>query len=155
MPFQQQVGDMYWKELSKPEIRKWDKRLKKRFKSGLPSYEASNIVNSGVYQLRGRIFKWPHFICYSRTKDEHDSELRYFHMHFRLYGKEEKIALKFESTNTTDTLARRIQKALASPGVEDTLNANLPENAPEEVKITIHELRTWLANCLTEVKSLS
>jgi hypothetical protein len=144
---------MQWQELSRDEIARWDVKLKKKFKDGLPSYASSGIVDCGVYQLKGRIFTWPHFICYSITQDEH-TESQYFFMHFRFYGKKEQLNLRFNAINTTDNLARRIQKALKSPGVDKALHAELPQNAPEDVKITMYHLRTWLADCLTEVKQI-
>lgn len=146
---------MYWQPLNDAEASKWNKRVKKKFKGSLPSYSALNIVEHGIYQLQGRVFKWPHFICFSKTQDKHKPELQYFYTHFRFYGKKEQVNLNFSSRDTTDNLARRVQSALESPGLEKALQADLPENAPEEVRITVHQLHTWLADCLTKVKSLT
>lgn len=145
---------MYWKELSNSEVQRWDKRLRRKYGRGLPSNDILNTMDSGVYQLRGRIFKWPHFICYSRTQDEYEPEHQNFRMYLRFCGKKEQLTLNFKSTSTTDTLARRIQSALASPGVESVLRAELPVATPDEVKITMHQMRNWLADCLTEVKQI-
>lgn len=142
---------MRWQELSQDEIEKWNEKVKKKFRGSLPSYNSSNIVECGIYQLRGRFFTWPHFICYSVTQDEH-TESQYFYMHFRFYGKKEQLNIKLNSLNTTDDLARRIQKALKSPGVDNVLHAELPEKAPEDVKVSMYQLRKWLADCLTEVR---